>query len=170
MASIIPETRLPWILFGDGSQGQLLTKKDIGPSSDDGVRMIEIRFRPTEELMALYGIERNELDNEYSLTFRYPGVYVMTLSDDPVNATMIILCDVKGRDTKLTNMNAYLLDTITGYEKRIKSLQAQNAWLHAEMKRLTSHFNEYVKQNAEMFKTAIGVRGDIDSLNMGGDE
>ena len=35
---VVPETRLPWLVFGDGSQGQLLEKKDIGPD-EDGVHM-----------------------------------------------------------------------------------------------------------------------------------
>ena len=78
------------------------------------------------------------------------------------NQTILILSDVKGSDTKLTNLNAYLMDTVMGYEKRIRALTAQNAWLHSELKKMTSHVNEYIKQNAEMFKTAITVRGDID--------
>ena len=165
------ETRLPWLLFGDGSQGQLLSKKDVG-QNDEGVKMVEIRFRPTEEMMATYGIPRSDLDMEYSLSFRYPTTYIITLSDDPVNATMIVMCDVKGRDTKLTNLNAHLLDTIMGYEKRIKSLQAQNAWLHAELKKMTSQINAYIKENAEMFMNAIKVRGEIDNPfpSGGGDE
>lgn len=171
MVTVIPETRLPWILWGDGAQGQLIQKKDIG-ADEDGVKMSEIRFRPTEELMATYGIPRSDLDHEYSLAFRYPTAFIVNLSDDPVNQTVLILCDVKGNDTKMTNLNAYLLDTLMGYEKRIKSLQAQNAWLHNEIKRMTSHMNEYIQRNAEMFKSAISVRGDIDQSNMfgGGEE
>lgn len=170
--TVVPEQRLPWILWGDGAQGQLIQRKEVGPD-DDGVRVVEIRFRPTEELMAMYGIPRSDLDMEYSLTYRYPAVTCITLSDDPVNQTILIMCDVKGRDTKLTNLNAYLLDTIMGYEKRIKSLTAQNAWLHAELKRMASHMNEYIMRNAEMFKSAISVRGDIDQQMMfggGGEE
>ena len=173
---VVPETRLPWILWGDGSQGQLLTKKELGPSTDDGVRLVELRVRPTEELLANYGIAKSELDAEWSLSFRYSAHNVITLSDDPVNATILILCDVKGRETKLTNLHAYLLDTVIGYEKRIKALTAQNAWLHAELKKMSSHMNEYVKNNAELFMEAIKVRGNIDqgmmpmAPNTGGDE
>lgn len=157
--TVYPESRLPWLLFGDGAQGQLLEKKSLG-EDEDGVKIEEIRFRPTEELMQRHNLSRNDLDAEYSLTYRYPSVNIITLSDDPVNATTLIMTDVKGRNTKLTNLNAYLLDTITGYEKRIKSLQAQNAWLHNELRKMTSHMNEYIKNNAEMFKSAISVRGD----------
>lgn len=167
--TVIPETRLPWILWGDGSQGQLLSRKAIG-SDEEGVKISEIRFRPTQELLGMYGFSNNELDAEYSLTFRYPTVHVVTLSDDPVNQTILILSDVKGRETKLTNLNAYLMDTVMGYEKRIRALTAQNAWLHSELKKMTSHVNEYIKQNAEMFKTAIAVRGDIDQGLQLGDE
>lgn len=158
---VVPETRLPWLLFGDGSQGQMIGKKDLGPD-DEGVRLTELRFRPTEELLASYGIARGDLDAEYSLTFRYPSAMILILSDDPVNQTVLVFCDVKGRDTKLTNLNAYLLDTLMGYEKRIKSLQAQNAWLHAENTRISTHMDEYIKRNSEMFLSAIKVRGSID--------
>ena len=167
--TVIPETRLPWLLFGDGSQGQLLSRKEIGPN-DEGVRMTEIRFRPTEELLAMYGISKSDLDSEFSLTYRYPSVHIITLSQDPVNSTILILCDVKGRETKLTNLNAYLLDTITGYEKRIKSLQSQNAWLYGELKKMTSHITAYIKDNADMFKSAISVRGEIDNPFAQGEE
>lgn len=158
---VVPETRLPWIFWGEGSQGQLIQKKELGPD-EEGVKMTQIRFRPTEELMATYGIPREDLDHEYSLTFRYPSCMILHLSDDPINQTILIMCDVKGRDTKLTNLNAYLLDTLTGYEKRIKSLQAQNAWLHAENKKMTSHLDEYIKGKTDLFLSAIKVRGDID--------
>jgi len=165
---VIPETRLPWIFWGDGSQGQLIGKKDVGPD-EDGIKMIEIRFRPTEELLALYGIPKSELDHEFSMSARYPKSVAIFLSQDPINQTLFVMCDVKGRETTVTNLNSYYLDTITGYEKRIKALTAQNAWLHSEMKKMTSHINEYIKQNAEMFLTAIKVRGDIDNpLGMGG--
>jgi hypothetical protein len=167
---VVPEQRLPWIFWGDGSQGQLISKKQIG-DDDDGVKMTEIRFRPTEELLSLHGIPRSDLDQEYSLAFRFPSAYVITLSEDPVNSTVLIMCDIRGRDTKLTNMNAASLDTIMGYEKRIKSLQAQNAWLHAELKKMTSHVNEYIKGNAEMFLEAIKVRGEIDNpMNQNGQD
>jgi len=160
--SVVPEQRLPWLLFGDGSQGQVIQQRDVGPD-DEGVKTTEVRFRPTEELLNLYGIPKTDLDSEYSLAFRYPSTMIIQLSKDPVNQTVLILCDVKGRDTHLTNMNAYLLDTIMGYEKRIKSLQAQNAWLHNEITKVTSHLNEYIQRNAEVFMTAIKVRGDIDA-------
>ena len=166
---VVPETRLPWILWGDGAQGQLLGRKSVA-DSEEGVKMTEIRFRPTQELLAMYGIANKDLDHEYSLTFRYPTIHVTTLSDDPVNQTILILCDVKGRDSKLTNLNAHLLDTVMGYEKRIRALTAQNAWLHSELKKMTSHVNEYIKQNAEMFMSAIKVRGDIDSSMLPGEE
>ena len=159
---VIPETRLPWLVFGDGSQGQLLEKKDAGPD-EEGVNMIELRFRPTEELMEKYGIPRSDLDHEWSLRCRVQKNYFWTLSDDPVNATVLILCDVKCRKTKLTDMNAELLETITGYEKRIKALEAQVAWLHADNKKKSSNIHEYIKQNSELFLEAIKVRGEIDT-------
>ena len=112
--------------------------------------------------MAKYGIPRSDLDYEFSLKFRCQKNYIWTLSDDPTNATVLILCDVKGLKTKLTDMEAELLETIVGYEKRIKALEAQCAWLHGDNKTKSAHVHEYIKQNAELFKEAATVRGEID--------
>lgn len=153
--------RLPWIFWGDGSQGQLLEKRPP-KKNDEGVEMVQIRFRPTEELLSRYGIPRSDLDHEFSLSRWYPKAYVHFLSEDPLNNTVLIMCDVKSRDTKLTNMKAYLLDTVMGYEKRIKSLQAQNAWLHSQLQKMSAHMEKYIEENANMFLKAIKVRGEID--------
>jgi len=159
---VVPEQRLPWILFGDGSQGQLLRKND-NLVDKEGVRISEIRFRPTKELMVVYGISEDELDEESSIVRRFPSSKILSLSEDPTQNTILVFCGVNGEETRLTNMHASLFDTIEGYEKRIKSLTAQNAWLHSEIKKMTSSIDEYIKDRAKMFLNAIKVRGDIDS-------
>ena len=148
-------------MFGDGSQGQLLYKKD-NLVDTEGVRLSEIRFRPTHELMQRYKISMNDLDVESSIIRRYPSSKILSLSDDPMTNTVLVFCDVVGENTRLSNLHAYLFDTIEGYEKRIKTLVSQNAWLHSEIKKMTSNMNEYVKDKAKLFLTAIKVRGEID--------
>lgn len=159
---VVPEQRLPWILFGDGSQGQLLRKND-NLVDKEGVRISEIRFRPTRELMANYGISEDELDEESSIVRRFPASKIVNLSDDPTQNTLLVFCGVNGEETRLSNLNAHLFDTVEGYEKRIKSLTAQNAWLHSEIKKMTSNIDEYIKDRAKLFLNAIKVRGEIDA-------
>jgi len=159
---IVPEQRLPWILWGDGSQGQLLRRTE-NLVDKQGVKITEMRFRPTRELMQVYNIREDELDEESSVIRRYPTSKVMSLSDDPILNTILVFTDVDGGDTRLSNMHAHLFDTIEGYEKRIKSLVAQNAWLHSEIRKMTSHVDEYIKDRAKLFMSAIAVRGEIDN-------
>lgn len=153
------EPQWPWIWYGDGMWAQAVFRKE-GITDDDGLPIIEIRVRPTKELMVRFGIYDEDLDVNYqTIIKRYPKEKVLDLSGDPNSGNILVLCDFEGRDTRLTNYFAEMLVGLEGKEKMITALRAENAYLHETIRKMTSQLELFDKENVDRLQRILKLRG-----------
>lgn len=143
MVDEIREPRYPWLIFGDGLQGQLINeKRDI---DTDGTEVVMLRFRPTRALRQKYKIERNEVDEELTITKKYPAEFLVPASEDPRFPAKFLVCNYLGQETKLSTRESDLLYDIRGLKKTNVSLKAQLAYMHENYRKMTSEVPEYAQ-------------------------
>ena len=158
------EARLPWVVFGDGLFAQLLYIRR-GEEDREGMKLAVLKIRPTEELLDYMGIDIDTLDpQDQGIIVRYQENMVVPLNDDPHNGMVWILCDFKGRDTRMTHYYSNQLQMIDGQERTIKSLRLENAYLHQEISKTTSQMEKHTQELVRRISPIMKLRGNIDDM------
>lgn len=148
----------PTLIFGDGTQAQLLRIRKI--RGDDGIWRKEFRFRVTEDLMYKYDITESELVGEfYEIDRIYDPDLHIVLDDDPATETHMLLCDFKcGTDTPILKLVGKHLETIKTLRKRLENSRIDNAVLLQDINKLTSRLGETDMKTVERFQAITGYK------------
>lgn len=145
------------VIFGDGLSAEI-TEQYPTRVNENGDKIVGMRIRMEELLLARAGISYDDLDVDDSFYVEYPEAWIVTLSEDPVNRVKLVKCTLWGEETRLTDDTDAYDSTIRALEHRLNKLKEENAYLHSEMDRLQTNIHEHDMRMVERFKVPMALR------------
>ena len=137
---------LPVVLFSDGSMAKLLEGKAWGKNRA-GEPITRLVIRPTDNLIKLNEVKRDELENGIDLILDIPTKTIIDFNPfSPTNKTIFVMTNYRKKPTDLTKFfycnncgkdypNVY--DALRAAESTIKSKEIQVANFKEEIKNLS---------------------------------
>lgn len=138
------EPKYPWICYGDGYMGLVISI--MAGKDNEGKDVWKIRIIPTEELAKRHNIPLDALDpSNLSIQVEYPLETITQLSSDPIYPVYFCFLNFKGEDCPGTmfwkgKMDA---DKIMGLNKIIDLLKAENAYLTEQLQIARTNIEEF---------------------------
>lgn len=160
------DARKPLLIFGDSMMAEIESFQS-GIVSEEGIRMVRLIFRPTQELINKHKLVDEDFTDlkEQTFTVDYPEVYVYPMIyGDPRNEAIMVECDFNGRETRVTQRRTELINTNKQMQREITSLRYMNAKLNYELQKASRNYGEYAKDLIENTFQHInkGMRGRLD--------
>jgi hypothetical protein len=158
MATPRAEPRLPIIIFGNGLQAQLLKINPAVPNKD-GVRMVKIKLRPTENLFYFSNLRREDLNHvDMSIVREYQESMIKIANNDPRCGAIHILCTFEGTPSPLSELHHEYTSKINGLHKENKDLKAEVAYVRQENRKITAQLPKYIKDQTDIFEQVMSLR------------
>lgn len=147
----------PWMYFGDGYMGQVISL--VQGRDNDGEDVWEVILIPTEELAKKYNITLDQLDENLSLSVNYPYEFVVQLSFDPVYPVYFNFLKFDGTEAPATKFwKGYQeKQKIDNLNRFINHLKAQNAYLTEQLEKAKTNIRQFIKEEI------MGPAGELSS-------
>lgn len=152
--------RNQWVLFGDGSMVQFL--RSIDELSDQGQRQKRFLMKPSKDVVFKYKLDSKMDLNEEGFIWRsYPESTVVLLDTDPNHARILVLTDLMGRTTPLTQLYERYTSQINFLQKLHESKVAYIARQQEEMKLMSSNTLAWLSRNIDVVNKAREANSQI---------
>jgi hypothetical protein len=141
------EAKWPFILFGDGLLGQVVSMQHS--RNVQGEDVWKMTILPSPELEKRYGISvQDEMNYDRTIDVEYPLEMVQQLSPDPAFPFYFCFLNYRGQDTDAVRYwdGKLQLDKIMSLKKLLRQKEAENAFLTERLKIAETNISEYYKK------------------------
>ena len=154
-----PRAQLKIVIFGDGTEGVLLSLKEDNPD-EEGIPMYELKLRPSKDMQYMYNLSTEELvANRWIVKTSVPQSKVFVINEDSRVGRVLVLCGLNGNPTKTEKIHEILLDQIKSLSRDREAKLVEIAYLHEDRRRLTCKRGMYMKDVVDnLIKPAFAVR------------
>lgn len=159
------EPRFPFCVTGDGHIIQIRSKTE--KSNENGVEGFDVIISPSEEVIAEYGFQPEDFDENGFIQRWYPKSVFKTLRDDPVKGMYLLYATINGQETSLSRSIIVFREIIEGQQKHVNVLKTRNAKLWYDMKMMMSQQEEYLRKNVELLKQVKRLQGGFEDDDYG---
>jgi hypothetical protein len=143
---IVLETKLPWIVYGDGYMAQI--NNIVASTDDNGEETLKLTITPTPELAKRYNINIDMIDEHLYINVEYPKNMIKQINNDPAWTVYFCFLNFFGQPTSSTNFWNGMIDIerVNGLSKINHLLKAENAYLVEQLEKAKTNVSQYIKE------------------------
>lgn len=159
------EPQYPGIMFGDGQIAKVISM--IPDIDTRGVEVWKMVLYPSPQLVRLYNITIDKVDQNGLITVSYPRDMLKQLSPDPSFPMYFCFLNFKGQEAEGTKFMKGYNNSKEMIELRgiIKMKRAENAYLTEQLEKAKTNIRQFVKE--EIMGPATELNAQVMASQMG---